>query len=114
MAAPAGTGGDPRDGGRRLAHDRAAGWHPLLSTARLASRWLLGRGAAIRRQAREAGLETACCAEVLAVTYQDMGLLAGSRQLGWYDPGRLWSGDHLSLSAGFRLGGMPQAPAARS
>jgi hypothetical protein len=60
------------------------------------------------------------------VTSQDMGLLAGSRQLGWYDPGRLWSGDHLGLSAGFRLGGeiaahippgepgMPQAPAARS
>ena len=78
---------------------------PFPSTARLASRWLAGHGAALRRQARQADLETAYCAEVLAVTYQAMGLLPGHRQPGWYDPGRFWSGDHLGLSAGFRLGG---------
>ena len=51
---------------------------PFPSTTRLASRWLLGRGPAIRHQARGTDLETAYCAEVLAVTYQAMGLLASS------------------------------------
>ncbi len=60
------------------------------------------------------------------MTYQDRGLLAGSGQLGWYDPGWFWGGDRRGLSAGFRPGGeiaahvppgepgIPQAPAARS
>ena len=78
---------------------------PFPSTAQLASRWLLGRAPAIRHQARDTGLETAYCAEVLAVTYQAMGLLAGARHTNWYDACRFWSGDHLGLSAGFRLGG---------
>jgi hypothetical protein len=78
---------------------------PFPSTARLASRWLLGRAPTIRQPAGDAGLETAYCAEVLAATYQAMGLLAGARRPNWYDAGRFWSGDHLSLSAGFRLGG---------
>ncbi len=78
---------------------------PFPSTARLASRWLLGRAPARRHQARDAGLETAYCAQVLAVTYQAMGLLPGDRHPGWYDPGSFWSGDNLGLSAGFRLGG---------
>jgi hypothetical protein len=34
-----------------------------------------------------------------------MGLLPGGRRPSWYDPGRFWSGDDLSLSAGSRLGG---------
>ncbi len=78
---------------------------PFPSTARLASRWLLGRAPAIRHRGRDADLETAYCAEVLAATYQAMGLLAGGRQPNWYDAGRFWSGDNLGLSAGFRLGG---------
>ena len=52
----------------------------------------------------EAGLETAYCAEVVAVTYEDMGLLPRGRQPNWYDPGRFWSGDELELCAGFTLG----------
>jgi hypothetical protein len=52
-----------------------------------------------------AGLETAYCAEVLAVTYQAMGLLPGRRRPQWYDAGRFWSGDDLRLSGGFSLGG---------
>jgi hypothetical protein len=52
-----------------------------------------------------AGLETAYCAEVLAVTYQAMGLLPGRRRPQWYDAGRFWSGDDLRLSGGFGLGG---------
>jgi hypothetical protein len=78
---------------------------PFPSTAQLASRWLLGRVPAAGRQGDAAGLETAYCAQVLAVTYQAMGLLPGARRPGRYDPGSFWSGDNLGLSAGFRLGG---------
>jgi hypothetical protein len=78
---------------------------PFPSTTRLASRWLLGRAPAIRRQTRDTRLETAYCAEVLAVTYQAMGLLPGKHDPNWFDAGRFWSGDNLGLSGGFRLGG---------
>ena len=89
---------------------------PFPSTARLAGRWLSGRlPAALRRRRSAAGLETAYCAEVVAVTYQEMGLLPGDRSPDWYDPGRFWSGDDLDLAPGFRLGGeiavkLPSAP----
>jgi hypothetical protein len=78
---------------------------PFPSTTRLASRWLLGRAPAVRRQTRDTKLETAYCAEVLAVTYQAMGLLPGKHDPNWFDAGRFWSGDNLGLSLGFRLGG---------
>ena len=39
------------------------------------------------------------------MTYQAMGLLASTRHPNWYDAGRFWSGDHLGLAAGYRLGG---------
>jgi hypothetical protein len=95
---------------------------PFPSTARLASRWLLGRVLGRRHHACGADLETAYCAQLLAVTYQAMRLLPGGRP-DRYDPGSFWSGDNLGLSAGFRLGGeiavhlpagtgMPTAPAA--
>jgi hypothetical protein len=78
---------------------------PFPSTVRLASRWLRGRVPAIRNGVRGGDLTTAYCAEVIAVTYQAMGLLADRRQPHWYDAGRFWSGDELALSAGARLGG---------
>jgi hypothetical protein len=78
---------------------------PFPSTARLATRWLAGRVPAIRNRPRDAGVESAYCAEVLATTYQAMGLLSGRHHANWYDAGRFWSGDSLGLSAGFRLGG---------
>jgi len=107
---------------------------PFPSTARLASRWLLGRLPTPRRPGHGPGsgpadgpaesladgpaegpaggldgpgraLETAYCAEVVAATYQSMGLLSAERQPQWYDPGRFWSGDELELLAGARLGG---------
>ena len=84
---------------------------PFPSTAGLASRWLLGRVPLARVRARgrdgaaEASLETAYCAEVLAATYQAMGLLSGRRRPNWYDAGRFWSGDDLRLSGGYRLSG---------
>jgi hypothetical protein len=82
---------------------------PFPSTARLASGWLLGRVPgrvpAPENQRRGADPQTAYCAEVLAATYQAMGLLPGKHRPDWYDPGRFWSGDNLGLAAGFRLGG---------
>jgi hypothetical protein len=78
---------------------------PFPSVPSLASRWLSGRIPAVRRQAGDTDLETAYCAEVLAVTYQSIGLLPGARRPSWYDAGRFWSGDDLRLSGGFALGG---------
>jgi hypothetical protein len=73
---------------------------PFPSTARLASRWVTGRVPAIRTRAQDVALETAYCAEVLAITFQAMGLLSpGRRRANWYDAGRFWSGDDLSLAA---------------
>ena len=78
---------------------------PFPSAARLASGWLRGRLPPVRRGEQDASLETAYCAQLVAVTYQAMGLLPTRRQPDWYDPGRFWSGDDLRLSAGARLGG---------
>jgi hypothetical protein len=76
---------------------------PFPSTARLASRWARGR---VPRRARgDADLESAFCAEIVATTYQNMGLLPRNRRPSWYDPGRFWSGDDLDLADGARLGG---------
>jgi len=86
---------------------------PFPSTAQLAGRWLRGRvptrDRLLRRRrpqppADDIGLESAYCAEVVALTFEEMGLLAGGRQPSWYDPGRFWSGDQLRLASGFRLG----------
>lgn len=94
---------------------------PFPSTARLTGRWLWGRTPQLpwrRGEGTEpAGLETAYCAEVVALTYEEMGLLPRDRRPNWYDPGRFWSGDDLELAAGFRLGGeievaVPPAPGA--
>jgi hypothetical protein len=80
---------------------------PFPSTARLAGRWLHGRVPKLRRGATpEADLESAYCAEVVAITYEAMGLLpTGRRRPHWYDAGRFWSGDELDLAGGARLGG---------
>lgn len=83
---------------------------PFPSTASLLARWLSGRVPTMRRrrgrpgEKAEARLETAYCAEVVAITYQAMGLLPGTRRPSWYDPGRFWSGDDLGLTAGHRFG----------
>jgi hypothetical protein len=76
---------------------------PFPSTARLASRWLRGRLPGRKPAGTE--LETAYCAEVVALTYQMMGLLPDRRRPAYYDPGRFWSGDELELVPGYRLGG---------
>ncbi len=78
---------------------------PFPSAARLASRWVWGRVPRRHRVVPDAEVETAYCAEVVAVTYEEMGLLPGGRRPSWYDPGRFWSGDDLALTPGARLGG---------
>ncbi|MFV2101238.1 hypothetical protein [Micromonospora sp. LOL_024] len=94
---------------------------PFPSTAQLTWRWLRGRVPSLRGRVplprvpgrappgsapptRDLALETAYCAEVVAVTYEAMGLLPPGRRPNWYDPGRFWSGDHLDLHGGARLG----------
>lgn len=77
---------------------------PFPSTARLAGRWARGRVPQLRRPPRDRVLESAYCAEVVAVTYEAMGLLSTDRRSSWYDPGRFWSGHHLALLDGFTLG----------
>jgi len=77
---------------------------PFPTTAQLGWRWLHGRVPHLRRRPAQASLETVYCAEVVALTYQAMGLLAAQRAPNWYDPGRFWSGDDLALSGGSRLG----------
>jgi len=71
---------------------------PFPTTRGLAQGWLTGR----LRYHRSA--ETIYCAELVAVTYQAMGLLATERPQNWYDPGRFWSGDRLELRLGASLG----------
>ena len=70
------------------------------SSAGLARQWLTGR---YRR--RESSLETVYCAELVATTYQHMGLLPARRPASWYDPGRFWSGDRIDFVEPFRLSG---------
>jgi hypothetical protein len=97
---------------------------PFPSTAGLATRWAKGRtreqlqtvkraglvGALRRRPPEQASssednaLESAYCAEVVALTYQAMGLLPADRGSDSYDPGSFWSGDDLKLLDGARLG----------
>jgi hypothetical protein len=77
---------------------------PFPSTARLATRWLGGRLPSRKRDTPDVALEAAYCAEIVALTYEAMGLLPAGRRPNWYDAGRFWSGDHLELTGGAELG----------
>ena len=70
---------------------------PFPTTAGLARQWLVGR---VRRSSE---LETIYCAELVATTYQHMGLLPKHRPASWYDPGKFWSGDRIDLVPPFAL-----------
>jgi hypothetical protein len=95
------------------------------TTARLTGRWLRGRIPTIndwvrgipvvdkkvreqtrrRREERQMSLATAYCAETVAITYEEMGLLVTDKDTNWFDPGKFWSGDTLPMAPGYRLGG---------
>jgi hypothetical protein len=85
---------------------------PFPSTAKLAGRWLAGRRTTRKlrspftKQAppTDSALETAYCAEVVAVTFEAMGLIGKEHPSSWYDPGTFWSGEKLELLDGARLG----------
>jgi hypothetical protein len=72
---------------------------PFPTTPGLARQWLTGRFR------RHSSLETIYCAELVATTYQHMGLLPAKRPASWYDPGRFWSGDRIELVPPFALTG---------
>jgi hypothetical protein len=71
---------------------------PFPTTPGLARQWATGR---LRRSS---SLETIYCAELVATTFQHMGLLPKRRPASWYDPGRFWSGDRIELVPPFTLG----------
>ena len=64
----------------------------------LAKHWVTGR---LRRGV---STEDLYCAELVATTYERIGLLDGKRPANWYDPGKFWSGDRLELDGGASLG----------
>ena len=72
---------------------------PFPTTPGLVRQWVTGR---FRRAASN---EAIYCAELVATTYQHMGLLPRRRPANWYDPGRFWSGDRIELEPPFSLGG---------
>jgi hypothetical protein len=71
---------------------------PFPRTPGLVGQWINGR---FRRSSSK---ETIYCAELVAVTFQHMGLVPARRPPSWYDPGKFWSGDHIEMSEGFSLG----------
>jgi hypothetical protein len=97
---------------------------PFPATARLTARWFRGRlptaydltrglplvdkkvrESTQRRKARQrVGLEAAYCAETVAITYEEMGLIATDKYSNYFDPGSFWSGDRLPLVPGYQLG----------
>ncbi|MEE6167143.1 MULTISPECIES: guanylate cyclase [unclassified Mycolicibacterium] len=95
------------------------------TTARLTGRWMRGRLPIVsdftrgmpfvhkkvretaqrdKNRKREAGLETAYCAETVAITYEEMGLINTEKRENYFDPGSFWSGDRLPLTRGYQLG----------
>jgi hypothetical protein len=75
---------------------------PFPTTRHLARGWINGR---LRRDTTS---EAVFCAELVAATYTEMGLLGSDRPGNWYDPGKFWSGDDLELLQGAKLG--PEIP----
>ena len=78
--------------------DRLDG-RPFPTTPGLVMQWVNGRFR------RSSSLEAIYCAELVATTYQHMGLLPSRRPASWYDPGRFWSGDRIELVPPFALSG---------
>jgi hypothetical protein len=76
---------------------------PFPTMSRLARSWATAQ--VLRRGRSSSSLETIYCAELVATTFQHMGLLPAGKPASWYDPGRFWSGDRIELVPPFELGG---------
>jgi hypothetical protein len=64
-----------------------------------------GEFARLRKEyLRRGQLEATYCAETVAITYEDMGLLSTYKHTNWFDPGSFWSGRRLPLAPGYVLG----------
>ncbi len=76
------------------------------STAKVLTRWLVGRDAYVPRRRRGERIrpEEAFCAETVALTLQEMGVLQDDRKAHWYDPGTFWSGAYLPLREDWEYG----------
>ena len=72
---------------------------PFPTTLQLFGGWIRSR------TRHPSSLETVFCAQLVATTYQHMGLLPRTRPANWYDPGRFWSGDRIALTAPYALSG---------
>lgn len=93
------------------------------SAVKLLARWIRARDAYVahKHRGRKVRPDQAFCAEVVATTLQDMGVLALDRRAQWFDPGTFWSGDFLPLKNGWNYGrevkvgepGAGPAPSAR-
>ena len=98
---------------------------PFPTTARLTGRWFRGRLPTVsdwtrgiplvhkrvresaeldKQQRRAVGLETAYCAETVAITYFLNDMLTTEKRENYFDPGSFWSGDELPLIPGCELG----------
>ncbi|MBW0014355.1 guanylate cyclase [Mycobacterium sp.] len=97
---------------------------PFPATMRLTGRWMRGRlptaydwlrgiplvdkkvreSTKRRKATQRVSLETAYCAETVAITYEEMGLLSTEKYSNWFDPGSFWSGETLPLTPGYQLG----------
>jgi hypothetical protein len=91
---------------------------PFPSTTGMALRWLKGHLPALRSGTARDDPEMAYCAEIIAITYEAMGLLTPRRRTSGFDPGRFWSGDNLELLDDASLGReiavhVPPAPGPR-
>ena len=74
---------------------------PFPRTLGLARSWVTGRV----RRTRGRRKETLYCAELVAITYQAMGILPGRRPASWYDPGGSRAVDRIDLAPPFALTG---------
>ncbi len=73
---------------------------PFPTIGRLAQSWATAR---FSRRPGRWSVEAVYCAELVATTYQHMGLLPQGKPASWYDPGRFWSGDRIELVPPFSL-----------
>jgi hypothetical protein len=79
---------------------------PFPRTARLAARWLAGRDSYVPRRKRGERVrpEAAFCAETVAASLQEMGIVRDDRKAHWFDPGTFWSRGYLPLTEGWSYG----------